>query len=218
MKIKPILFSTPMVRAIMDGSKVQTRRIIKPRSPEMFALLMNLHSGVDTERCISELIRVNALVSKDDVMWVRETTSRDDSRKCFYYKTGETVYDSGEIIDDFFNPDSVKWKPSIFMPKDACRNFLKTTKVRVERLWDISEEDSEKEGVLFRKEEYHPSIGTLPSGYYDYIQNDFMSGMSAKESFRTLWISINGKESWDDNPFLFAYDFNRTEKPLNFNN
>lgn len=199
MNYKPILFSTPMVKAIMEFTKTQTRRTIKGKNPEMIALLINLYSGVDVERCKEELIRSHALVRKDDVLWVRETFTTDErGGEGYYYKSD---FKDSSVWDGY-------WKPSIFMPKNACRNFLKVTKVRIERLHDISEEEAKAEGVL----RYNKS--TI-YGYHDYLDKDAFK-LTAKESFFSLWESINGKASLDQNPFVFVYDFERIEKPKNF--
>jgi hypothetical protein len=206
MKTKPILFSTQMVQSIMNGSKTQTRRIIKPITTEISALLMNIYTGADVERSKEELIRTAALVQKDDILWVRETFADGLSNKEPYAYKATSKWDGFEDG----TPESfkdIKWKPSIFMPKEACRNFLKATNVRVEILQDISEEDALAEGVLkgYGFEQFH-----------NYLKSGDKWKNSAIDSFESLWISINGKESWDLNPCVFVYDFEKTEKPKDF--
>lgn len=197
MKIKPILFSTPMVQTIMDDSKTQTRRTIKAKRPEISALLMNIYCGVDVERCKEELIRTAALVQKGDILWVRETYGITE--------TDEIVYRSD--FDTKFKFKNFKWKPSIFMPKEACRNFLKVTNVRVELLQDISEEDALAEGI---------KVYDGLEQFENYAKEGYRFLNSTVDSFESLWIYINGKESWDLNPYVFVYDFEKTERPENF--
>lgn len=88
-------------------------------------------------------------------------------------------------------------KPSIFMPREACRLFLKVTDVRAERLQDITEQDAIAEGISLHK-----------YGYRDYLDWD-SHHTDPKESFRSLWISINGKDSWDQNPWVWVYQFEK---------
>lgn len=248
MKIKPILFNTPMARAIMNGSKTQTRRIIKPQP------LFNENAGYcqdgscyglgfskkETERNFTEC---RAKYQIDDIIWVREMFFA----KGFWEKSGLTksgkqawTFNDDTFLDRFMSncgykyfdsiPDNIKSghnnlrgyykRPSIFMPKEACRNFLKTTKVRVERVQDISEEDAIAEGVLFydcdiTKGRYFKDYLTKEEGY-GHPDHDYPTVRTAKESFESLWISINGQESWDSNPYVWVYDFIKTDKPKNF--
>ena len=116
-------------------------------------------------------------------------------------------------------------RPSLFMPKDACRIFLKITDIRVERLQHISKEDAKKEGIEFTiadKEKF----GCRAAGmklYRDYERKDNSltsypcNGFeNAIVSFETLWQSINGKDSWEANPWVWVISFKRIEKPSDF--
>lgn len=105
------------------------------------------------------------------------------------------------------------WEPSIFMPKWACRIFLEVTNVRVERLQDISEDDCIAEGVRYWADEDDTDLLDAIFKNYETGERNLVSGYS---SFRTLWISINGEDSWDNNPWVWVYDFKKTEKPKNF--
>ena len=180
MKTKPILFSTQMVEAILSGRKTMTRRVIRPQP-----------SKYDTEKIVNwnEVIYPTPKFLKGDILWVRETFTYDsyfqDNSEIIIYKADDPNYplNSGQ-----------KWKPSIFMPKEACRIFLKITDIKVERLQDISEEDAIKEGV---KIDY---IGSYRHCY----------------GFVDLWKSINGEQSWIDNPFVWVISFERIEKPEKF--
>jgi len=205
MKTKAILFSTDMVKAIMDGTKTQTRRVLKPTRTEMTALLINMYAGVNVEKAKEELIRTHT-VSVGDVFWVRETWA-EHTFKSFpsevYYKAKHPQYQGG-------------WKPSIFMPKRLCRNFLKIKSISIEQVNEISDEDSLKEGI---QRIVADTDSTRLLGFRDYSVNPkhgFNTLFSAKDSFESLWVYINGQESWDDNPFVWVYEFEKIDKPPMF--
>lgn len=205
MNFHPILFSTPMVQAILNGSKTMTRRVLKGQA---------LHW---TEEFSHEFI---AMPENDlcpygkvgDVLWVRETSfefSKYRDFPMFQNATGDYVYRAdGNCIGEH------KWKPSIYMPKEACRIFLEITSIRVERLQEINDIDATNEGIevgyaqdnLYKKE-----LVT----HMDYLKNEH-KWIHAKLSFMTLWQKINGKESWDANPWVWVIEFKRIEKPNNF--
>lgn len=129
MATKPILFNTQMVRAILDGRKTCTRRIVKPQP--------TAHYGM---QCIKPPYQPG------DILYVRETWSlRFDGEKYFYKADKNTSREEKRLLD--YN--DVKWRPSIHMPKEAARIWLKVTNVRVERLQKITEAQTEEEGFLF---------------------------------------------------------------------
>lgn len=203
MKIKPILFSTPMVQSILDERKTQTRRIVKPQ-PDEDGISKHIHS----KKWHDTSARVYKPIAQiGDIFWVRETYALipyEHSQKYHGY-----CYKADWVNSDLTCPTS-KWKPSIFMPKEACRIFLKVTDVRVERLQDISEEDAISEGV-----EKHSDYGS--TGYIHYGEPDAAyTDIDAVWSFETLWESINGSGSWDANPWVWVYELERCEKPKNF--
>jgi len=207
-KFRPILFSTPMVQALLEGRKTMTRRI---KGLEKF------NEAPDSWRydgfCEEDKTHYMELISSDgqftekyfevvcpykvgDVFWVRETfykTVAEELNGAFFYKA-----DVDKLGWTF------KWKPSLFMPKEACRIFLKIKSIKVERLHDISEEDAIAEGV-----------NCLHPFYEDYLEKASFFHL-ASESFITLWKKINKKESWNHNPFVFVYEFEQIEKPLDF--
>jgi len=156
MASKPILFNTEMVRAILDGRKTMTRRVIKkiPNHMHCGKNIMDwdlsgvgeLKEGVlefSVQCDVDDFYTDYAVASyrPGDILWVRETWSRDES--------GEYVYRTnyGTTEDDSFPPSMFKWKPSIHMPREAARIFLRVTNVRVERLKKITLEDIKKEGI-----------------------------------------------------------------------
>lgn len=212
---KPILFSTEMVQAILAGRKTQTRRVIKDldginlsdlvpgdrdflKTKGFFQLLLK----TDFEKAIT----LKPKYKIGDILWVRET----------YIDVGEKAdqYFGGVRFHYKVNQDFVgcwPWKPSIFMPKEAARIFLKVTNVRVERLQDISEEDAIAEGAK------------------DYLNRDDLKMLKDLDwvikrpfgnyqfGFLALWQSINAKKHpWESNPWVWVYEFEKIEKPENF--
>lgn len=217
-KCKPILFSTPMVQSILDGRKTQTRRIIKKSEDYYFQSLFLHATGRYTfapnnnfNPIKDEVMEVEPKYRPLDILWVRETTLLLDEKDCegrntrIYYKT-----EHHPTNDEWLKESGYKWKPSVFMPKEACRIFLEVTDVRVERLQDISESDAIAEGIeIFNNEKF----GRM---FRNYLL-DPPSGYKVPElSFKTLWESINGRDSLIQNPWVWVYDFKRVEKPKNF--
>ena len=193
MKYIPILFSTPMVQAIMEGRKTQTRRVCKHQ-------YWSYHEIVD--------VNVNGITQKvdrsvscpygkvGDVLWVREG----------WAPLGEYPNNTYMYKADTHQPYS-KWKPSIHMPKEACRIFLEITNIRVERLQDISDKDAIAEGIERMQGVFW---------WKNYLNDPLPGTSSPTVSFCTLWQSINGKESLKSNPWVWVIEFKRIEKPDNF--
>lgn len=219
MKQRPILFSTPMVQAILEGRKTMTRRIIKPQ-PILFyngwkwegtrpkakqnsgAMAVFNHTGEPTgDPCLAWACKYGR---EGDVLWVRETWCHNaEEEGSFLYRATHT-----EAWDE--ETGGSPWKPSIHMPKSAARIFLQITNVRVERLQDISEEDSKAEGMK-------PTLFHSSTGRYEEITPEHVFYGSAIHKFRTgfknLWMKINGEESWKSNHWVWVIDFKRIEKP-----
>jgi hypothetical protein len=187
--MKPILFQTEMIRAILEGRKTQTRRIIKPQPEEDIKLIgpeMYNPALADKNGFLYPGPEVFGVYTYDgefgvkfpygkvgDVLWVRETwrgIEQETGGFRYEYKATEKI----NLVD--------KWKPSIFMPREAARIFLEVTDLRVERVRDISEEDARAEGV------------------------------SSIMSYKGLWCKINGPGSWDSNPWVWITTFKRIEK------
>lgn len=212
-KYYPMLFNTPMVQAIEEERKNQTRRtkgleIINENPDDWeddgFMMKGDIKNGVDSNvyfvfknKITKERIDVKGFAKTGDVFWVRETYTIVAPNMIFYKADKE-------------NSEKVKWKPSIFMPKSACRIFLEITSIEVERLQDIIEEDAINEGV-----EKISDFGS--SGYNLYTDpNASHTDIDAVWSFESLWESINGDGSWNKNPWVWVIKFKRIEKPLNF--
>jgi hypothetical protein len=213
MKERPILFSTPMVQAILDGRKSQTRRIVKIpdliKEPDRYYYLGNSNDldiprkAIPYDERVYHAWRLNnnnmpmwvehcPYGKVGDRLWVRETWTktmvRDEEGWFFVYKADG---------DDWAAP----WKPSIFMPKEASRIKLEITNIRVERVQDISEDDAIAEGIQTLCD---PKISKTGSGERFYNENDYPT-----DHYESLWESINGKGSWDLNPWVWVISFRR---------
>lgn len=185
----PILMSTPMVWAIIEGRKTMTRRIINPQPIDNTEIDGNFFDGrhrgyvkVDGHPNWREQF-VYEFCSKKvgDVLWVRETFGFDYlDQKQILYKASPTVNSVG---DDKWETEECKWKPSIFMPKEAARIWLEITDIKVEQVRNISRVDAAKEGVCF------PKGSILPKWCQ---RNRF-----PEENFLSLWETINGKHQLD---------------------
>lgn len=237
MKLIPILFSTPMVQAVLDGRKIITRRT---KGLEYFNKVPDLfkttNKRIETcrfwdgakEKCPNPIKTEYIINSSDghenkvqcpygqpgDILWVRETfisgfkcdggvfdTDEDGEYISFIkYRADGESFDWYDGNSDF-PCEKIPWKPSIHMPKTACRLFLKVKSVRVERLQDVSEDDAKSEGVEYK---YDEEIGYT---YKHYLKPKF--GPSPIQSFETLWRSINGEKSWKDNPWVWVIEFER---------
>lgn len=224
MKEKPILFSTPMVEALLAGRKTKTRRASNlgkvNESPDVWRYMGELsipgeeHSGIHGfETYDNYILDIECPYGKvGDVLWVRETwfPTRFDYKKLLSlgdkshikYKAGGNYCPKRDCVGR-------SWKPSIHMPKEAARIFLEITDIRVERLQDISEEDAKAEGVLY----YGEDSGDYKNYLYNDKHGDDWGVLTAIESFQTLWQSINGIESWDLNPWVWVIEFMKIPKP-----
>ena len=217
MSEKPILFSAPMVRAILDGRKTQTRRILKPQPPAEYSLLgiyaPHLTAVWHCEPTGTKDKSARLPYAPGDVLWVREA---------FRTHEGGTIRDPGSgFVIDHIDPEIVykadrttpggRWKPSIHMPRWASRITLRVTAVKVERLQDISEDDAKAEGILVGEPlpEIPESIGDI---YHNGV-TDPMDGWTRDpgQAFHDLWTSINGADSWAANPWVAAISFERVK-------
>lgn len=194
---RPILFSGAMVQAILDGRKQQTRRIIKPQ-PEL------CHGCQSCEfRCDHLLTPIKCPYGKvGDKLWCREAWRQLDGDCAVqgeHRKAGAYSW-KAEYRGDSWK--MYRWKSPIHMPRKACRLVLEVKDIRVERLQDISKEDAIAEGIEGQSER----PGAFKS-YKDYETGDFV--LRARTSFRSLWISINGADSWESNLFVWVVEFKR---------
>lgn len=210
----PILFSTSMVQAILEGRKSQTRRIVKPQPVQQvmgggpFEAMKSLGisddplgwtwKGTRWMPWPESILNMSPYGKTGDRLWVRETWAYVD----FAGEDNGYVYRATD--PDWETTEEWRWRPSIHMPKAAARIWLEVTEVRVERLQEISEEDAIAEGVETM------SIDRVKC-YRDYGGDDGEDTWigSPTISFETLWQSINGAESWEQNPFVWVIKFKR---------
>ena len=213
MKERPILFKAEMVRAILDGSKTQTRRVMKPQ-PDDDAIIAVGEIGTSRGAAFVRYPMEGSITRRvpcpygqpGDRLWVRETCRAEeledgnDGVRYLADNAWRVIEDTPDaamswVALNFYGADHRKVSrgnvvPSIHMPRWASRITLEIVGVRVERLHDISEEDAIAEGV---------------GG------NITIAPCFAIERYRHLWESINGKGSWDANPWVWVVEFKRIE-------
>ena len=214
MKEHPIIFNGEMVRAILDGRKTQTRRQVKDyQQPkldgdgEWFSIAQRDPrwgfgvSGKSENECANNLAESGCCPFGriGDRLWVRETWRQfSSSDECGCSESPCNCPRNGTFLFKASHDDSEsKWKPSIHMPRSACRIILEITNVRVERLQDISEQDACAEGV-----------SQLHGGFWKHYQPGWTQHqLSARGSFVTLWSSIYGADFWSSNPWVWVIEF-----------
>lgn len=180
MAIKPILFNTEMVRAILDGRKSCTRRVVKPQPTARYGV-----------QCIKPPYQPG------DILYIRETWSEGYEDGTYIYKADDKLAD----LPTFKESSKLIYHPSIHMPKEAARIWLKVTDVRVERLQEISAESALAEGT----DKYIHTNGGLDENM-------------TITSFIGIWNSTIKKSDidrygWDANPWVWVIEFERCEKP-----
>lgn len=198
MKEIPTLFSTPMVQATLAGMKTMTRRIIKTALDDRGLRFTNRWEDWHGKE-------VNCRYgSGGDLLYVRETwfPAAINGNKVlvgYHDKDPDHTHEfTTEKIDFYWKQlDKARMIPSIHMPKEAARIWLEVADIRVERLQDISEEDAKAEGVEMNRD----------GSWHDYLEPDRLCQDSAKASFQSLWMKINGPESWDANPWVWCVSY-----------
>lgn len=216
MKEIPLLMSTPMVEATMNDIKSVTRRMrgleLVNEDPFEFQYIRNSDDDGDVPRLAKKYddrvyylfrpkkgdqeIVCECPYKKGDVLWVREAFL-----KMIYFngliEQPYYLYRAG-ISENTANVIHYKWKPSIHMPKEACRLRLKIVSVGVERLIDnLTDEEIVKEGIHFDED----------SGYW--YAGDMVQSSAAFDCFGELWSKINGSESWESNPWVWKITYKR---------
>jgi hypothetical protein len=194
-----------MVEAILGDRKIKTRRVVKPKH-EGQVLWEPWHHIQCPELTDSYGTEYKPRYEVGNILWVRETWCErlgDVSKGEYIYKAHKEPQD--EMHQYALNQN--KWRPSLFMPRKAARIFLRVMHVWVERLQDITEEDARDEGVRDPYEYQAPE-------YYD--QAHFSGVEINKCAFAGLWDSLNSKRgySWEANPWVWVYTFERCGKPL----
>ena len=206
MAIKPILFNTEMVRAILDGRKSCTRRICKDANeyvvPDMDFYNADkrtyaVHNFADKKHTEQLSIAERTCpICPGDILYVRETWCKGLERYIYRadYSDTEKFYRDGKEIE-------MKWRPSIHMPKEAARIWIKVTDVRVERLQEITGESALAEGA----------------DKYIHINGELYENLTIT-SFSGIWNSTIKKSDidrygWDANTYVFVIEFIRIDKP-----
>ena len=237
MKERPILMSAPMVRALLAGTKTQTRRVLRnqPRSVALVPSgnhLFDYREGYeDYERVVpvDKAVTLCPYGRPGNRLWVRETwgyrcsastATAGQYMHTVVYRADDARHNYGPMPmddvglprwrerkegeawpewDDYMTAYWRQWRPSIFMPRWACRITLEITEVRVQRLQDISEEDAKAEG-----------IGEFIGGWACLTDDDpQIAGDTPQDGYRHLWERINGAGSWGTNPWVWCLSFKR---------
>ncbi|EPK5543412.1 hypothetical protein L7L52_000387 [Klebsiella pneumoniae] len=194
MKERGMIFNAEMVRALLDGRKTQTRRIIKDCTVGRDPISKFIKIGKKFIGCypedVPELIRECCPYGvPGDRIWVRETWAEAGASapdlKLYRANYPEHV---PSIYENVPPAEEIRWTPSIHMPRTASRILLEITGVRVERLRSMSQDDARAEGVI-------AASGPMEAGL----------------AFRELWDSIYGEESWKANPWVWVIEFKRVE-------
>lgn len=229
MSVKPILFNTEIVRAILDGRKTCTRRILKGAIPfdEKAEYWNVLKKGEwSGPICVEYFMKQCSPYKPGDILYVRETWTEECGK--YYYRAD---YDS-----DYLDPcetlsggypascrnhpgcdgcmatsTRIHWHPSIHMPKEAARIWLKVTDVRVERLQDVTEDGAKAEGAIGDR------------GFIHSPENEYDSIHTAREHFTEIWNSTIKKSDldrygWEANPYVFVIEFVKIDKPEEIQN
>lgn len=223
-----------MVRAILDGRKSQTRRGLKPQPPDgdwdvgvltaemIFPTVVDRHGEEQPgPECFGATCESGEWClpcpygQSGDLLWVRETWYPAFRRE---FGSSGCVYradDDGIHLNPGWSPNGRGggWKPSIFMPRWASRLTLRITGVRVERLQEISEEDASAEGV----ESFEITEAEVAAATSDSIDDQFARALgpgrlSQKGAYEMLWNEINGKGTWDLNPWVWVIEFERIQQ------
>lgn len=231
--MKPILFNTEMVKALLDGRKTVTRRVVKPKCKHNF-----VSTGIDGEPAECRMIDIETQeivrhvyppYQPGDILYVRETYGT--------YSTfnGHSYAYKGDYID-FENSEKAKklvkrWIPSIHMPREAARIFLRVTGVRVERLQEITEEQAVKEGVPAdwpMDKVYCPIckgeglIGAVHSVSLGFMEVECPHCEKVTSRFQNLWNSTIKPADlplygWDASPWVWVIEFERISKEDAYN-
>lgn len=217
MRILPILFNTEMTRAILEGRKGCTRRICKDANeytvPDMDFFDADkrtyaVHNFADRQHMVKLSIAERTCpICPGDILYVRETWGHPISLN----SDKQYVFRADKIAESGFKNDSHIWYPSIHMPKEAARIWLKVTNVRVERLQEITENGAKAEGISeeWARSWWKPICNDPDSGGYPKYRDTF-----AYEVWdSTIKKSDLDRYGWDANPFVWVVSFERCEKP-----
>lgn len=203
---RPILFQAAMVRAILDGSKTQTRRIVKPQPPATTVSVGTYHHPDPRPHfwaadggSLLDWARPCPYGAPGDRLWVREAFIHEPADYCWEASVSIPCRPATTIYRADSDPHGLAkgagWKPSIHMPRSLSRIALEITGVCVDRLRDISEADAWAEGMA----------SVYGKGNLDG------AGRTARYGYQMLWDMINGAGSWTANPWVWVVEFRRVE-------
>lgn len=207
-RVLPILFNTEMVRAILDGRKSCTRRLVKPQPDEKHTYPLGFVTdstekknvgcfGFGIDEYSGSVQYAKQLYQPGDILYVRETWGEGYEEGTYIYKADDKLAN----LPSFSESSKLIYHPSIHMPKEAARIWLRVTNVRVERLNEITDKDAEREG-------------TQPDYPFDYDVDKWPN----LEHFKKIWNSTIKKSDldrygWDASPWVWVVEFERCEKP-----
>lgn len=194
--MKGICFIEPLFHKVVKGEKTQARRIIVSRTGYFQVErdcvsrdIIDIWQTDDNEWCGENLIPVNPKYKVGEVVYLKEPYHKD-SNDDIHYKFG---YPENQKEMDKHN---LKWSNKLFMPESAARYFIEITEIRAERLQDISDEDCLKEGIF-----------EVMGGALNMNNIDPIGYLQPSDAYATLIDKINGKGTWEKNPFVWVYDF-----------
>ena len=192
--MKGICFTEPLFHKVVKGEKTQTRRIINPQPDER---------GLRTTNIMFENYHGKGFIPKynvGEVVYLKEPYiyeyGREEKWYKYYYK-----FSTADILELKVIGVDIKWKNKLFMPESAARYFIEITAVRAERLQDISDEDCMKEGIC-------PKLDGL--SFVNEVNN--IAYPTPKRAYAALIDEINGKGTWEKNPWVWVYDFELINK------
>jgi hypothetical protein len=209
-QIRPIIFSSPMIRAILDGRKIMTRRVIKPQPTAVYYVHPEHPVQVMEWKGTRWYPASTAWGTPQpgDRLWVKETWCvSGEGFNIFWVRYGADQSERRfELIPHPPMLLAGKWRPSIFMPRWASRITLEITAVRIERVQDITEEDAKAEGCG----EYVGGEGPVPESSLS-VEPGYWHPNFFRDGFRFLWNSLNAKRGygWESNCWVWVISFRR---------
>lgn len=212
MKALPILFSGPMVRALLDGRKTQTRRLFKVYPGDKTGITSPREEVLTMEDGSFHYLSIGGMSGPypcpygvpGGLLWVRESIFQPNAGG-FIYRANWREQATADGYDNIPADEcAVRWTPSIHMPRRASRLTLEIAEVRVQRLNDCTEEDALAEGVVF-----DPAKPGFWVPGVDHPNKDFpyLARATAREMYAALWDTINGSGAWLGNPWVWAVSF-----------
>lgn len=217
MRVLPVLFNTEMVRAILDGRKTVTRRVVKPQM-DVCPSCRHIHADYIYDRNAGNIYcascgepfhpEIKPLYQTGDILYVRESWRKGYEEGTYIYKADDKLTE----LPTFKESSKLIYRPSIHMPKEAARIWLKVTDVRVERLHDITEEQAMKEGFSGIR----CSCGRTACVCTDCYNSGWIEPLFV--GFMYTWDSTIRKADvdhygWAANPWVWVIEFERCEKP-----